>query len=130
MLGRRHRIGIRILSRIRNRILEPLGGHSVGASSSVMLVFILPSSIFLRTVQDLEASRHAASCVPSGFRSRSPVRLRAYSCEYASLIHGQVYDSLPHANRRTALAAKALFVLGVGVAATAFTALAIPKHDG
>ena len=62
-------------------------GLPAGASSSVMLVFILPSSIFLRTVPDLGASR------------------------------------------RTTAAAKLLFVLGIGVAATAFTALAIPKHD-
>lgn len=55
----------------------------VGASSSVMLVFLLPSSIFLR-------------CVP-------------------------VQDS----SRAMRLGVKLLFVAGIGVAATAFTALAI-----
>jgi len=57
----------------------------VGATSSVMLVFLLPSSIFLRTVPHHDG----AACVRA--------------------------------------AARTLFVLGVAVAATAFTALAIPK---
>ena len=57
----------------------------VGASSSVMLVFLLPSSIFLR-------------CVPAQDSSRA---LR--------------------------LVVKLLFVAGIGVAATAFTALALPE---
>ena len=73
----------------------------VGASSSVLLVFLLPSSIFLR-------------CVPpdTSYQDYIPDARDAGGGRGS----GRVVRAL----------ARLLFVLGIGVAATAFTALALP----